>query len=91
MTRHIRLTGTSRAARTAWASQEIGSALVVRCHRRLRGPYTGVDTVLSALLPEASQRWPELVELRRSCFGSADFSMIIATTASRILPMAARR
>jgi tetratricopeptide (TPR) repeat protein len=65
MTRHIRLTGTSRADRTAWASQEIGSALVARCHRRLRGPYTGVDTVLSVLLPGASQRWPELVEQHR--------------------------
>ncbi|KJK41263.1 hypothetical protein UK23_39880 [Lentzea aerocolonigenes] len=32
------------------------------CHHRLRGPYTGVDTILRALLPDAQKRWPELVE-----------------------------
>ncbi|MFC8721355.1 tetratricopeptide repeat protein, partial [Kitasatospora sp. NPDC057198] len=39
--------------------------ITARCHRRLRGPYTGVDTVLRALLPEAVRRWPELVDFHR--------------------------
>ncbi|WP_431676276.1 tetratricopeptide repeat protein [Kitasatospora sp. KL5] len=39
--------------------------VVARCHRRLRGPYTGVDTVLRAVLPEAVRRWPDLVDFHR--------------------------
>ncbi|MEU2632495.1 hypothetical protein, partial [Kitasatospora sp. NPDC007106] len=39
--------------------------IVAGCHRRLRGPYTGVDTVLRAVLPEAVRRWPELVDFHR--------------------------
>lgn len=34
-------------------------------HRGLRGPCTGMDTVLSTLLPDAYQRWPHLVEAHR--------------------------
>jgi tetratricopeptide (TPR) repeat protein len=65
MTRHIRLIGGRRAGRGQWISENLGTALTARCHRRLRGPYTGVDTVLAAVLPDAAARWPDLVEEHR--------------------------
>jgi tetratricopeptide (TPR) repeat protein len=65
VTRHIRLTGACRADRELWVANNIASAFGVRCHQRLRGPYTGVDTLLAAILPEAARRWPDLVEQHR--------------------------
>ncbi|HEY5832357.1 tetratricopeptide repeat protein [Streptomyces sp.] len=77
---HRRIVGASRGERLAAAGAGIqdgagtgaepgavGAArlLVARCHRRLRGPYTGVDTVLTAVLPDAVHRWPDLVEHHR--------------------------
>ncbi|MCM2424044.1 tetratricopeptide repeat protein [Streptomyces sp. RKAG293] len=64
MAGHRRIMGGSPAARPGYAGTE-GHAVVARCHRQLRGPYTGVDTVLRAVLPEAVRRWPELVEHHR--------------------------
>lgn len=34
----------------------------VDCHRRLRGPYTGLGSLLRALVPKAYERSPELVQ-----------------------------
>jgi hypothetical protein len=65
MTRHIRLIGACRADREQWLADNITPLFSVRCHQRLRGPYTGVDTILAAVLPEAAQRWPDLVEQHR--------------------------
>ena len=65
MTRHIRVTGARRADRERWIANNIAPVLSVRCHQRLRGPYTGVDTLLAAVLPEAARRWPDLVEQHR--------------------------
>jgi tetratricopeptide (TPR) repeat protein len=65
VTRHIRLTGGCRADREQWLADNITPVFSVRCHQRLRGPYTGVDTILAAVLPEAAQRWPDLVEQHR--------------------------
>ena len=65
MTRHIRLVGGRRADREQWVAQHLGPAILARCHRRLRGPYTGVDTVLAAVAPEAARRWPGLLEQHR--------------------------
>jgi tetratricopeptide (TPR) repeat protein len=62
MTRHIRLVGGRRADREQWTAQHLGPAILARCHRRLRGPYTGVDTVLAAIAPEAARHWPSLLE-----------------------------
>ena len=62
--RHLWIVGDRRADRLR-AAAEYGPGIVARCHRRLRGPYTGVDTVLHAVLPEAFARWPELVERHR--------------------------
>ncbi|MFD0637890.1 tetratricopeptide repeat protein [Catenulispora yoronensis] len=36
-------------------------AVTVNCHRRLRGPYTGVGTMLRTIVPQAMSRSPELV------------------------------
>jgi tetratricopeptide (TPR) repeat protein len=65
MARHIRLTGARRAGREQWVADNLAPVLGVRCHQRLRGPYTGVDTMLAHLLPEAARRWPDLVEQHR--------------------------
>ncbi|MDH6132336.1 tetratricopeptide (TPR) repeat protein [Kitasatospora sp. MAA4] len=65
MAGHRTIVGASPAARLAAADAGSSLAVVARCHRRLRGPYTGVDTVLRAVLPEAARRWPALVEHHR--------------------------
>lgn len=65
MARHIRLIGARRADREQWVATNIAPVLSVRCHQRLRGPYTGVDTMLAFVLPEAARRWPDLVEQHR--------------------------
>ncbi|MEU4235488.1 tetratricopeptide repeat protein [Nonomuraea sp. NPDC026600] len=62
--RHLWIVGDRRADRLR-AAAAYGPGIVAGCHRRLRGPYTGVDTVLHAVLPEAFARWPELVERHR--------------------------
>ncbi|MFL6138333.1 MAG: tetratricopeptide repeat protein [Frankiaceae bacterium] len=63
---HRRVVGARRADRLAWTATTLGdTALVVRCHQRLRGPYTGVDALLREILPAARARWPELVEAHR--------------------------
>ncbi|GII65325.1 hypothetical protein Skr01_54100 [Sphaerisporangium krabiense] len=63
---HLRITGPRRADRLRRAAEETGEhAVVCGCHRRLRGPYTGADTALRALLPDAYARWPELVDRHR--------------------------
>src|SRR5689334_9681572 len=61
--RHLRLRGARRADRQRHLASVLGDVHVITavCHQRLRGPYTGVDTILRALLPEALRRWPELV------------------------------
>ncbi|WP_165845719.1 tetratricopeptide repeat protein [Streptacidiphilus pinicola] len=53
------------ATRLRLASGNRNADVIARCHQRLRGPYTGVDTVLRAVLPEAVRRWPDLVEFHR--------------------------
>jgi tetratricopeptide (TPR) repeat protein len=63
-------TGTSRRARSIvtitheWyvgGRPAAGAPLEVDCHRRLRGPYTGVGTLLRLLVPGVQARFPELV------------------------------
>ncbi|MFI9650628.1 tetratricopeptide repeat protein [Streptomyces sp. NPDC052040] len=62
---HLRIVGDRRTDRLRLIRTRTGRALVVRCHQRLRGPYTGIDTVLRTVLSEAHRRWPELVEAHR--------------------------
>ena len=63
--RHLRIVGDRRADRLCRAAEETGHSIVALCDRGLRGPYTGVDTVLRAVLPDAYARWPELVDRHR--------------------------
>ncbi|MFF4991463.1 tetratricopeptide repeat protein [Streptosporangium saharense] len=67
MPAHLRIVGERRTDRSRRATEELYGerAVVAGCHQRLRGPYTGVDTLLRAMLPEAYGRWPELVERHR--------------------------
>jgi tetratricopeptide (TPR) repeat protein len=79
VTRHIRLIGACRADREQWVANNIASAFGVRCHQRLRGPYTGVEEVLAAVLPEAARRWPDLVEQHRFelLYGMPELAQVI--------------
>lgn len=65
MAGHTRVIGAVPADRRRTAVADHGSAVVALCHRNRRGPYTGVDTVLQAVLPDAVKRWPDLVEQHR--------------------------
>jgi tetratricopeptide (TPR) repeat protein len=79
VTSHIRLVGTRRADREEWVASNIHGAILARCHQRLRGPYTGVDTVLAEVLPEAAGRWPDLVERHRFelLYGMPELAQVI--------------
>jgi tetratricopeptide (TPR) repeat protein len=81
MIAHIRLVGDRRADREAWVARNLEPALVARCHQRLRGPYTGVDTVLAAVAPEAARRWPGLLEQHRYelLYGIPELAGVIGT------------
>ena len=60
---HVWITGDCAADRAA-AAATVGLAQLVppiNAHRRLRGPYTAVGTLLRAIVPDILQRWPELV------------------------------
>lgn len=67
ITRHLHVVGARERDRAATTEPELAGrrAVLARCHRRLRGPYTGVDTVLADVLPYAQDRWPELVAFHR--------------------------
>ncbi len=54
--RHVWITGASYAATRAAARFQPGIA--VDCHRRLRGPYTGVGSLLRALVPQVHDERP---------------------------------
>ncbi len=54
----------------AWDRQpllagEAESHISVHCHRWLAGPYTGLDVILTSIMPGAYQQWPELVDFHR--------------------------
>ena len=59
--RHLWIIGVSPAERLASAEADLS----VRCHRRLRGPFTGAGRVLAELVPRIHSRWPELVHEHR--------------------------
>ncbi|HEX3649715.1 MAG TPA: hypothetical protein VHV49_14925, partial [Pseudonocardiaceae bacterium] len=67
ITRHLHVAGARERDRAAAMAPLLAGSRVLqaRCHRRLRGPYTGVDTVLAEILPHAQERWPELVAFHR--------------------------
>jgi tetratricopeptide (TPR) repeat protein len=86
MTRHLALTGAQRSDRLHWIGAHLAPTAVARCHRRLRGPYTGLDTALAAVLPDAAQRWPELVEQHRVelLYGMPELTALIGAAPSTL-------
>ncbi|MEU4746016.1 hypothetical protein AB0G02_36920, partial [Actinosynnema sp. NPDC023658] len=66
-TRHLLVRGGRRADRQRLLADLLDGAdpVVVGCHHRLRGPYTGVDDLLRAVLPDALARHPGLVDAHR--------------------------
>jgi tetratricopeptide (TPR) repeat protein len=65
VTQHLHIVGLRRADRLDTAEALAADPVIVRCHRRLRGPYTGVDEMLSVVLADAIHRAPDLVERHR--------------------------
>jgi len=65
MIRHTHVVGARTRDRAAVLDRASGARIAVRCHRGLRGPYTGVDTLLARVVPDAQRRWPDLVAHHR--------------------------
>ncbi|MCZ4098573.1 tetratricopeptide repeat protein [Streptomyces sp. So13.3] len=64
MSRHLHVVGARARDRRPMLEQPAG-AVFASCHKGLRGPYTGVDTILAAVLPDVVRRWPDLVDYHR--------------------------
>ncbi|AHH93820.1 hypothetical protein GCM10010174_91260 [Kutzneria viridogrisea] len=86
MSEHLVIVGNRRADRERRWAQEGPHTAVGRCHRRLRGPYTGVDEVLAALLGEAAAEHPDLVEQHRVelLYGMPELAEIIGPAPSTL-------
>jgi tetratricopeptide (TPR) repeat protein len=68
---HVWLVGDRAADRTA-ALELLGKPEIsTNCHRRLRGPYTGISAVLDELLPTIMTAYPDLVERHRVALTTA--------------------
>lgn len=65
MPRHLHVVGQYARDRKPLLDQAGPAGVFACCHKGLRGPYTGVDTVLAAVLPDAWLRWPQLVDHHR--------------------------
>ncbi|MDQ2958681.1 MAG: tetratricopeptide repeat protein [Actinomycetota bacterium] len=65
MSSHLHVVGARERDRQQYWDRPDQPILLARCHRRLRGPYTGVDTLLAAILPDALERCPQLVAEHR--------------------------
>jgi tetratricopeptide (TPR) repeat protein len=64
MSRHLHVVGARARDRRPLLERSAG-AVFACCHKGLRGPYAGVDTVLAAVLPDVVRRWPDLVDYHR--------------------------
>jgi tetratricopeptide (TPR) repeat protein len=62
---HAIVVGRGRATRSEAVAAIADVDVAVSCHARLRGPYSGVDEVLNALVPAAYREWPELIDAHR--------------------------
>ncbi len=62
---HVWVIGATKADRQQRIAETGEHTVVASTHRHLRGPYTGVDTVLRQLLPVAAEKWPMLIEQHR--------------------------
>jgi len=65
MPRNVHVVGALARDRRPFLGEEAESSILVHCHRGLRGPYTGLDSILASIMPGAYQQWPELVNFHR--------------------------
>jgi tetratricopeptide (TPR) repeat protein len=65
MPTHLHVVGARAGDRRPHLDRVEGPAVFATCEKGLRGPYTGVDTAMAAVLPDAHRRWPELVDYHR--------------------------
>ena len=79
MTGPLHIVGGRQSARLRAAAELVPTAIIADCHRRRRGPYTGIDTALRWVLPDARLRWPDLVERHRVelLYGMPDLAELI--------------
>ena len=82
MTRHLHVVGARARDRRPILEQPAG-VVFASCHQGLRGPYTGVDTVLWAVLSDVYAKWPELVDYHR--LEIIEYSNIQFTKAPEVL------
>ncbi|ONI88249.1 hypothetical protein ALI144C_07320 [Actinosynnema sp. ALI-1.44] len=64
-TKHVWVTGECAAVRLQAMAALPPADVSVSCHRLLRGPYTGVSSVLADLVPRIQRQWPDLVWAHR--------------------------
>jgi tetratricopeptide (TPR) repeat protein len=65
MSRNVHVVGALSQDRRPFLDEEAQPTILVQCHRGLRGPYTGVDTILASIMPDAYAQWPNLVNFHR--------------------------
>jgi tetratricopeptide (TPR) repeat protein len=64
-TSHLFIVGGRAATRRATFVRMAAPDIVVSCHARLRGPYSGTRRVLEAVMADAQHRCPDLVDKHR--------------------------
>lgn len=62
---HLSVVGEQRGSRETAVRRSGPWDVAVNCHRRLRGPYSGLGEVLRILVPEAYHQLPEVVADKR--------------------------
>src|SRR6185437_12529989 len=80
---HLHIVGDLHRQRLACAQSVGRPQLPTSCHRNLRGPYTGIDSFLRQILPDAMERTPDLVDEYRLVllYGMPELAEIIGTMA----------
>ena len=68
---HLWLVGGRADDRIAALDPAEKPAISIDCHRRLRGPYSGVSSVLDELMPSIVTEYPDLVEQHRVAITTA--------------------
>ncbi|MEV8037502.1 tetratricopeptide repeat protein [Streptomyces sp. NPDC086182] len=91
MSSHLRITGPhQRNRRAAWEdTAPAGVTLVSDCHSRLRGVYSGTNTLLLQLVPIVYEKDPELVHTHATeiLYVAPELNGLIATDVFRPIPV----
>lgn len=89
MSSHLRVVGPyQRNRRAAWEAAG-GGAFAVDCHQRLRGIYTGLNTLLCQLVPQVYATDPELVHAHATeiLYVAPELNDVIAEHVFRPIPV----